>query len=90
MTKLGVSLMVAKPPDQIALLTREGCEFCAQAKQRLQEAGIAYAEVDLPHTVRTRALGAIARARTVPQLFVNGELIGGSEKIEGWLARRKG
>ena len=77
----------AKEPDQIALLTREGCAFCAKAKKLLNDAGVTYAEVDLPHTIRTRALGAIAKARTVPQLFVNGELIGGSEAIEGWVAQ---
>ncbi len=26
----------------------------------------------------------------VPQLFANGELIGGEEAIEGWLAQRRG
>ena len=48
-----------------------------------------YAEIPLPHSVRTRALGAIAKARTVPQLFVNGELIGGSEAIEEWVKKRR-
>jgi len=79
----------AKEPDQIALLTREGCSFCARAKKRLNEAGVVFAEVELPHTIRTRALGAIAKAKTVPQLFVNGELIGGSDAIERWVATRK-
>lgn len=78
----------AKPPDQIALLTREGCAFCAQAKKQLKEAGVEFSEVPLPHTIRTRVLGAIAKAATVPQLFVNGELIGGSEAIQAWLAKR--
>jgi len=79
----------AKAPDQVALLTREGCEFCAKAKQQLKDAGIAFADVDLPHTVRTRALGAIAKARTVPQLFVNGELLGGSDAVEAFVKKRK-
>ena len=79
----------AKEPDQVALLTREGCAFCAKAKQQLNEAGVEFAEIDLPHTVRTRALGAIAKARTVPQLFVNGDLIGGGDEIAQWLAQRK-
>ncbi|VWX61126.1 Glutathione amide-dependent peroxidase [Burkholderiales bacterium 8X] len=79
----------AKEPDQIALLTRQGCQFCTKAKKLLDEAGITYAEVDLPHTVRTRALGAIAKAKTVPQLFVNGELIGGSDAVEAWVSERK-
>jgi glutaredoxin-like protein len=79
----------AKEPDQVALLTREGCAFCAKAKKQLNDAGIAFAEVDLPHTIRTRALGAIARAKTVPQLFVNGKLLGGSDAVEKWVAERR-
>lgn len=75
----------AKLPDQVALLTRQGCAFCAEAKKALDDAGITFAEVDLPHTIRTRALGAIAGARTVPQLFVNGTLIGGGEALQGWV-----
>lgn len=78
----------AREPDQMALLTREGCAFCAKAKKLLDEAGVPYADVPLPHSIRTRALGAIAKARTVPQLFANGELIGGSEAIERWLRQR--
>jgi glutaredoxin-like protein len=79
----------AREPDEVALLTRQGCEFCAKAKKLLHGAGIVFAEVDLPHGIRTRALGAIAKAQTVPQLFVNGELIGGSEAIEEWVAKRR-
>lgn len=78
----------ARTPDQVALLTREGCAFCAKAKKQLDEAGVEYAEVPLPHSIRTRALGAIAKAKTVPQLFVNGELVGGGEAIESWLQGR--
>jgi glutaredoxin-like protein len=79
----------AKKPDQIALLTREGCVFCAKAKKLLSDAGVAFAEVNLPHSIRTRALGAIAKAKTVPQLFVNGELIGGSDAVEEWVGKRR-
>jgi glutaredoxin-like protein len=79
----------AREPDQIALFTREGCAFCAKAKKQLGEAGVEYAEVPLAHTVRTRALGAVAKAKTVPQLFVNGELIGDSDAIQKWVAQRQ-
>lgn len=75
----------AKLPDQVAILSREGCAFCAKAKRQLKDAGIDYVDLPLPPAVRSRALGAIAAARTVPQVFVNGELIGGSEQLEGWL-----
>jgi glutaredoxin-like protein len=79
----------AKEPDQVAMLTREGCAYCAKAKQLLQDAGIAFADIDLPHSMRTRALGAIAKATTVPQLFVNGQLIGGSDAVQAWVDQRK-
>jgi glutaredoxin-like protein len=77
----------ARRPDQVAILTREGCSFCAKAKQMLADAGIDFAEVPLPHTIRTKAVGAIAGAQTVPQVFVNGRLIGGSAELEAWLRK---
>jgi glutaredoxin-like protein len=77
----------AKKPDQVAILTREGCSFCAKAKQRLADAGYDYVEVPLPHTIRTKAVGAIAGAQTVPQVFVNGKLIGGSNELEAYLRK---
>ncbi|WP_018228065.1 glutathione peroxidase [Methyloversatilis universalis] len=78
----------AKKPDQVAILTREGCPFCAKAKALLAERGYRYAEINLPHTDRSRALGAIASAKTVPQVFVNGERIGGWEDLEQWIAAK--
>src|SRR6185437_11337638 len=77
----------ARRPDQVAILTREGCSFCARAKQRLAEAGYNYAEIPLPHTIRTKAVGAIAGAATVPQVFINGRLIGGTAELEAYLRK---
>ncbi len=75
----------ATVPEPIAILTREGCSFCAQAKKMLTEAGHDFAEIPLPHTIRSKALGAIAGAQTVPQVFVGGRLIGGSEELARYL-----
>ena len=75
----------ARGPDQVALLSREGCPFCAKAKQLLRDAGIVYVDIPLPDGIRSLALGAIAHARTVPQLFVNGTLVGDSDAIESWV-----
>ena len=44
-------------------------------------------EVPLAHSIRTNALGAIAGAGTVPQVFINGRLIGGSEALEMYLKK---
>jgi glutathione-dependent peroxiredoxin len=74
----------AKKPDQVAILTREGCSFCAKAKALLTELGYDYAEIPLDHKIRTRVVGAIAGAQTVPQVFINGVRIGGWEALEQW------
>jgi glutathione-dependent peroxiredoxin len=77
----------ARKPDQVAILTREGCSFCAKAKQRLDNAGFDYAEIPLAHATRSKAVGAIAGARTVPQVFINGRLIGGTAELEAYLRK---
>jgi glutaredoxin-like protein len=77
----------ARKPDQVAILTREGCGWCEKAKRLLAELGYDYAEVPLGHRVRSRVLGAIAGAQTVPQVFINGERIGGWQELERWAKR---
>ncbi|HXT02692.1 MAG TPA: glutathione peroxidase [Casimicrobiaceae bacterium] len=77
----------ARKPDQVAILTREGCSYCANAKRRLADAGYDYVEIPLKHTIRTKAVGAIAGAQTVPQVFINGRLIGGTNELEAFLRK---
>jgi glutathione-dependent peroxiredoxin len=74
----------AKKPDQVAILTREGCGYCAKAKQLLKDLGYKYAEVTLDHSDRSRIVGAITGKGTVPQIFVNGQHIGGLEDLQRW------
>ncbi len=77
----------AKAPDQVAVLTRVGCPHCARAKKLLDDAGIGYVEVPLGHTVRSTAVGAIAGGKTVPQVFINGTLIGTADDLEHYLRK---
>ena len=74
----------AKKPDQVAILTREGCSFCVRAKKLLKELGYDYSEVSLPNTNRSRVVGAITGQGTVPQVFINGKHIGGFAELESW------
>jgi glutaredoxin len=41
-------------------------------------------EVPLDHQIRSRVVGAITGAQTVPQVFINGERIGGWQELERW------
>ena len=83
-TMLAYVAPMAKKPDQVAILTREGCGYCTRAKKLLKELGYDYAEIPLPHKNRSRIVGAITGAGTVPQIFVNGQRIGGLEELEKW------
>src|SRR5258706_13186128 len=74
----------AKKPDQVAILTREGCGFCTRAKKLLKDLGYDYAEVSLGNANRSRVVGAITGKGTVPQVFINGSRIGGLEELEHW------
>lgn len=75
----------AKKPDQVAIFTREGCQFCAKAKTLLGELGYRYAEIPLDHSKRSRIVGAITGEKTVPQVFINGRHIGGLEALERYV-----
>jgi glutaredoxin-like protein len=78
----------APKPLNVTVFTRPGCPFCAKAKEMLTEAGIGYEELVLNRDYTDLTLRAVANAATVPQVFVNGEKIGGSDDLEGWLGRR--
>ena len=74
----------ARKPDQVAILTRDGCGYCAKAKALLKDLGYAYSEVKLDHSDRSRVVGAITGRGTVPQVFINGQHIGGLEDLQRW------
>ena len=54
------------------------CPYCVMAKQLLDRKGVAYIEirVDLDPTKRQEMMKK-SRQRTVPQIFINDESIGG-------------
>ena len=79
----------ARKPDRVALFTREGCQYCVEAKALLTNAGYHFEEVMLSHRNRSRVIGAITGEGTVPQVFVNGEHIGGADALRHWLGARK-
>ena len=83
-TLLGYINPHAKKPDQVAIFTRAGCQYCAKAKSLLSGLGYDYAEIPLTHTQRSRIVGAVTGEDTVPQVFVNGTRIGGLEALERW------
>lgn len=74
----------AKPLD-VTVLSRAGCPHCARAKGLLRDAGIAFEALELNKAYTDRSLRAIAGATSLPQVFVNGERIGGADELATWL-----
>lgn len=75
----------AAKPKCVSLFTKVGCPFCARAKEMLRQHGIAYEEIIVGQDATTRSLRAMSGAATVPQVFVDGKLIGGSEALASYL-----
>jgi glutaredoxin len=55
----------------------------------LRDAGIPFEELVLNRDYSDRTLRAVARATRYPQVFVNGERVGGADDLEAWLGARK-
>ncbi|MDK2777108.1 MAG: glutathione peroxidase [Pseudomonadota bacterium] len=72
-------------PPAIALFTRPGCPWCARARRLLQQADLAYSEIDTGRDVSNSALRAICGADRVPQIYIDGRLIGGSDELAQYL-----
>jgi glutaredoxin-like protein len=75
----------AKPLD-VTVFSRAGCPHCARAKGMLKDAGIRFEALELNKDYTDRTLRAVADARTFPQVFINGEHVGGADALEKWLA----
>ena len=80
-------------PD-VTIYTTKVCPYCVAAKRLLGKRGITYTEVDVTGDDEKRAwLVGTTKRRTVPQIFIAGDPIGGYDELaaldkSGELARR--
>jgi glutaredoxin len=62
------------------------CPFCDQAKALLKQKGIAFEEKKIGDGyTREELLEAVPTARTVPQIFIDDELVGGFTELKARL-----
>ncbi len=67
---------------QVVIYTTRICPYCVRAKQLLQRKGVAYEEVDVSNDHATRMqLVERTKQRTVPQIFINDQHIGGCDDL---------
>jgi glutaredoxin 3 len=68
---------------EVEIYTTPLCPYCWRAKRLLEHKGVSFIEIDLWQQSARRA-EMVERAggrRTVPQIFINGRGIGGSDEL---------
>lgn len=73
-------------PKSVALFTRPGCPSCAKAVELLSKNGLKYEEHVLNRDYSIKTLVALSGKTTVPQVFIQGERIGGAEELEKYFS----
>ena len=71
----------AKAPADVTIFSKLGCPFCLKAKNLLTDKGLSYEEIVVGKDIKLKGLRAATGATTVPQVFINGKLIGDSEQL---------
>jgi glutaredoxin-like protein len=72
-------------PSSILMLARHGCPHCRSAKALLEKRGLSFEAVHVGEELSMKGVKAAAGAATVPQVFIDGKLIGGAEQLAKYL-----
>ncbi len=67
----------------IEVFSGPNCNYCKRAKALLESKGAAYTDFDISQPEhRDEFVRRLPRARAIPQIFIDGEWIGGCEDLE--------
>jgi glutaredoxin 3 len=67
---------------KIEIYTSPWCGYCARAKHLLESKGAEYLEMDVMEDDAKRTeMRSRSKRTTVPQIFINGQHIGGSDEL---------
>lgn len=76
-------------PRAVTLFSKPGCPHCQRARSYLQAAGLRYEEIELGHGISADTLAAVAGATSTPQVFIDGERIGGADDLAAYLQQQQ-
>lgn len=66
----------------VEVYSKEWCPYCAKAKSLLQSKGIKYIEIDITNDEQQEAkMVERSQRRTVPQIFIDSESLGGYDDL---------
>ena len=66
---------------EITVFSKPGCPHCTNAKELLTSKGLDFEELSLGTDISITALRAITKSDLVPQVFIDGTLIGGNDDL---------
>lgn len=88
-TMLNYLAPAAARPLRVSVFSKPGCVHCARAKDALHEAGISYEEIELGSGgISYATLAAVSGNSTAPQVFVEGQHVGGADELLAWLGQQ--
>lgn len=66
----------------VVIYTKHYCSYCVRAKALLARKGVAFHEIDVSRDAEKRRwLADVTGQYTVPQIFINGQSVGGCDDI---------
>jgi len=68
------------------MLARHGCPHCARAQALLKAHGVSYEAIYLGDELTMQGVKAASGTATVPQIFIDGKLIGGADQLASHFA----
>jgi glutaredoxin len=75
--------------DQAVIWSRANCRYCDMAKQLLESRGIAYQEKKIgAGYTKEDLLEVVPNALSVPQIFLNDQLIGGYKELNTYMEKQ--
>jgi len=77
----------AKAPAKVSIISKSGCPHCLRAKKVLDDNGFGYEEIKLGQNgLSFSSLTALSGQTSTPQIFIDGQHIGGADELEQWLS----
>jgi glutaredoxin 3 len=69
---------------KVEIYTTTYCPFCTRAKSLLKSKNIAFVEIDLTEddALRAKMIELSGGRRSVPEIFINGKIIGGFDELK--------
>jgi len=70
-------------PKKIEIYTQPFCPYCARALSLLRKKGVEFQEIDAQNgsAAREESIKRSGGRTSVPQIFIDGEAIGGSDEL---------